>query len=497
MPKISVITPVYIDIPVKVDWLNEMILSVVTQTLTDWELILIDDKSPMLLDEVKYNYQGENRIRWLENAKNEGPATTRNTAVNLAQSECILPLDSDDMLANNEVLEAMYDAWIMDKSKTIYGNIQLYRQSADGFTRGKIHQLPAYSFEGAMHLNYGLMPVSTMHSKEAHYKAGGWKAELEHGREDLEYWIACGKVGFCGQKINHTTLLYRKHDKSRDYRLKELDLLRSTQDKIKTMHSDIYRGVFPMACCGKGGVNAAKNEVVQPPEVVSQQNQAVTKITELEGYPEKDLEWASYQGAKRARFDVLVRGPADLPSNYTIFGTGHHFQIHRKHRNFFSDRQHMGFRINQLDPRRQENETAIEPQSQNQPAPQIVEQPKPPQLSTLIRLDSIGSQTRQADIKERETEAIIEPNAPESYSSVMSTPQMPSDHLKQRTFSLSDLDLTDNQFQLLDQDGWTVDKLAKSTTGELTEFPGIGEKRAQAIISKARELLYEKSVQSD
>jgi glycosyltransferase involved in cell wall biosynthesis len=85
MPKVSIITPIYCDTPEKVSWLNEMIGSVIRQTLTDWELILIDDKSPQSLDSVKQHVT-DNRLRWLENATNEGPARTRNTAVAIAES---------------------------------------------------------------------------------------------------------------------------------------------------------------------------------------------------------------------------------------------------------------------------------------------------------------------------------------------------------------------------------------------------------------------------
>jgi hypothetical protein len=224
-----------------------------------------------------------------------------------------------------------------------------------------------------MNLQFGIMPVTTMHSKEAHQKAGGWKANLEYGREDLEYWIACGKAGFCGHKINHTTLLYRKHEQSRDYRLKfELKELSTMQQRIKSMHSDVYQGRFPMGCCGGKGKTAASVSPNIDPLVLAAQNQAITKITELPGYEEKDLEWVSYQGPKKGRFDILARGAAGLPKSYTILGTGHCFQVHKGHHNIFSERQHLHFRVNQPDPRQSQ-----EPEPVTQPEPQVIEVPQP------------------------------------------------------------------------------------------------------------------------
>lgn len=484
MPKISIITPVYCDTDEKINWLDETIQSVVNQTVTDWEMILINDKSPLSLDYIRSKYSGDIRLRWLKNANNEGPAKSRNSAVALAESDCILPLDSDDMLADNEVLEIMYDAWLTDKSKTVYGNVQLYKQNESGqFTRSKVYQLAQYSFEGAMNLEFGIMPVSTMHSKAAHHAAGGWKAALVHGREDLEYWIACGKAGYCGLKINHPTLLYRKHEQSRDYKLKfENKELRTVQYQIKDMHSDIYKGEFPMACCGKGSANAPSVNV--DPIVLSGQNITATKITELSGYDDKDLEWVSYQGPKKGSFSVLVRSPSNLPASYLVLGTGHAFQIHKRQHEFFSQRQHMGFRVNQPDPRGVKAETP----KPERVAPRVIEVPKP-ELSTLVSLDRVGSQTREAVIAiapKSSDEVIVEPNA----DSDIMKPQMPADYLKQKqSYPLSGLGLSDRLTKTLDRSRWTLYDLANTTPQKLSSLPGIGIKRANTIIEKAKELI--------
>jgi hypothetical protein len=449
MPKISIITPIYCDISQKVDWLDEMIQSVRSQSITDWEIILIDDGSPLSLDFVKTKYADDTRLRWFNNARNFGPAMTRNTAVALAESECILPLDSDDMLASPEVLEYMYDAWIMDNTKTIYGNLQIYKLGTNGFKRVKTRQLAHYSFEGTMHLEFGIMPVTTMHSKDAHYAAGGWKAELAYGREDLEYWIACGKAGYCGHKINQTTLLYRKHEQSRDYRLKfELNELESMQQRIKNMHADIYKGVFPVGCCGKG--KEASTPVVDPVVMSKQANQAeVRHVTTLEGYPDNDLEWVAYQGPKKASAGrILVRGPKHLPSEYPILGTGHYFQIHKQHKGLFSQRATLGFQVNVGDPREQQTEPEPDLQPVVETAPRVTEVPKP-EMSTIVQLDRIAAQTREVDVQE-----VVRRN-----------------------------------FEILENAGHTIETLAKITPQKLSALPNIGVKRANSIIAKAQELI--------
>lgn len=480
MPKISIITPICCDTSQKVDWLDEMIQSIVSQTMTDWELILIDDKSPLSLHPIKTNlkYSLDKRLRWFENAQNDGPAKTRNTAVALAESECILPLDADDMLANNDVLEYMYDAWIMDNTKTVYGNVQLFAPASTGFQRGKVIQLAPYSFENAMNLG-GTMPVTVMHSKECHYQAGGWKPELDQGREDVEYWIATGERGFCGLKVNTTTLLYRKHEQSRDYQLKfETQNLRAMQDKIKAMHSDVYAGRYPVACCGKGDSQVSVSDPIVTSQSVSEQH--IKVVTPLEGYDENQLEWVAYRGPKKARSgSILTRGPANTPNEYPILGKGHVFQIHKSHRKLFSDRQKLGFEMNQPDPRQQsEPDPIVTPQI----TPQIIEMPKP-EMSTIVRMDSIASQTKEADVQLIQNPAIIIDE---------NDPRTTEQDFIDRTiidYSLSDLGLSQTLTETLQHSNYTVNSLAKAVPGMLSQLPGIGIKRADLIIAKAQELI--------
>ncbi len=132
MPKISIITPVFCDTPDKVDWLIETMNSVQEQTLTDWEMIMIDDKSPVNLLEAKSHFADDARFRWFENAVNEGPAKTRNTAVALANSECLIALDSDDLFGSPSSLQIMHDEWSKDTKKIIYGNVRLLTPEAEG-----------------------------------------------------------------------------------------------------------------------------------------------------------------------------------------------------------------------------------------------------------------------------------------------------------------------------------------------------------------------------
>jgi hypothetical protein len=271
------------------------------------------------------------------------------------------------------------------------------------------------------------------------------------------------------------------------------------QRKIKDMHAPIYRGEFPMACCGKGGSGNATANI--DPMVVSQQNQAsagkakyVTTLAQRGfDFPENELEWVSYQGPKQARMgDILASGPSHLPPSYEILGKGHFFQIHKRHHKMFSDRQRLGFRVNQPDPRQQEER--LQPEPVARPEPQVTPVPKP-NLSTLVRLDKPGVKTEVVQSK-KAFEAIIEPNPPQEYSDTV-VAQMPTDYLKAREsqwYSLSDLKLSHRITKMLSHDKWTVESLADTTPEKLSLLPGIATKRANMIIAKAKELTSDEQV---
>ena len=78
-------------------YIAESIESVLHQTYTDWELIVVDDCSTDNTDEVMEGYLEDKRIRYFKNDKNSGAAVSRNKALREAKGKWIAFLDSDDL----------------------------------------------------------------------------------------------------------------------------------------------------------------------------------------------------------------------------------------------------------------------------------------------------------------------------------------------------------------------------------------------------------------
>ncbi len=102
---VSVIIPVYN----VADWLDECMESVVNQTFSDFEVLLIDDGSMDISGKMCDEWaERDSRIRVIHK-KNEGPSAARNTGIAAAKGRYFWFLDSDDWV-DLTFLKKMYQA---------------------------------------------------------------------------------------------------------------------------------------------------------------------------------------------------------------------------------------------------------------------------------------------------------------------------------------------------------------------------------------------------
>lgn len=88
---ISVIVPTYN----RSQWLPQAIASVLHQTCTDFEIIIVDDGSTDSTKEAVTNLQCS-KVRYIRHETNRGSAASRNTGIGAAKGEFIAFLDDDD-----------------------------------------------------------------------------------------------------------------------------------------------------------------------------------------------------------------------------------------------------------------------------------------------------------------------------------------------------------------------------------------------------------------
>lgn len=115
-PKVSIIVPMY---NVE-EYLEHCVNSLINQTLTDIEIILVDDGSPDLCGKMADEYAlNDDRIKVVHQT-NCGLGPARNTGIELATGEYIAFVDSDDWV-NLDMYEKLYDAAVKNNSDIVAG----------------------------------------------------------------------------------------------------------------------------------------------------------------------------------------------------------------------------------------------------------------------------------------------------------------------------------------------------------------------------------------
>lgn len=114
MTKISVILPVYNS----QKFIKQAIESVLGQTFTDFELIIVNDGSTDSTLEIISDFK-DKRIR-LISQQNQGPGAARNNALKVAEGDYVMFLDSDDWYSKDALETAYHEAVRLNTDMTFF-----------------------------------------------------------------------------------------------------------------------------------------------------------------------------------------------------------------------------------------------------------------------------------------------------------------------------------------------------------------------------------------
>ena len=133
---VSVITPVYNCS----QYIRQTIESVLSQSYTNWEMLLADDCSPDDSAQIIAEYAAkDSRIQYIRMPQNGGAALARNAALAQAQGRYIAYLDADDLWFPTK-LERQID--FMQANNVVFSCCDYERIEADGTPLNKIIHMP-------------------------------------------------------------------------------------------------------------------------------------------------------------------------------------------------------------------------------------------------------------------------------------------------------------------------------------------------------------------
>jgi len=204
-PEVTVVVPCFN----QVRFLAECLASVIEQTLTRWEAVVVDDASTEDgMDDV-ISALGDPRVRSVRHEVNRGLAAARNTGFRAAGADLILPLDSDDRL-HREFLSTTVSALLAnEEADCVFTDWQLFG-AIDGIWAWE----GPYGFP-AMTVAQTIPGTGVLMRREVWDRAGGYveASELLSGNEDWDFWLAA-TPGLHPLRIQSPLYFYRRHQDS-------------------------------------------------------------------------------------------------------------------------------------------------------------------------------------------------------------------------------------------------------------------------------------------
>jgi len=181
MPQFSVIIPTYN----RQKFLRKAVATVLSQTVEDWELIIVDDGSTDATAAMVSGYE-DARIRFVVQ-ENRGPAAARNHGLRLATAPWVAFLDSDDWWLPEKLQRARE---FMER----YPEVEVFHTDEVWFRRGKFlaqkkwHQKP----DGRVYrqvLPLCCISISTAVVRRSVFEAVGVFDEGFEACEDYDLWL--------------------------------------------------------------------------------------------------------------------------------------------------------------------------------------------------------------------------------------------------------------------------------------------------------------------
>jgi glycosyltransferase involved in cell wall biosynthesis len=199
--KFSITVPAY-----KSQYLEECMDSVLSQTYSNFELIILNDASPENLDEIISKYQDE-RIRYYKNEKNVGAidvVDNWNKLLEYAQGNYLICMGDDDKLLSNCLEEynklialypkmGVYHAW----TEIINENSEVIDMQEPRPVWESVYSMAYFRMKGrTQYIGDFLFDTNNLKSK------GGFvKRPLAWCSDDLSVWFAAKDTGIVNSQI--------------------------------------------------------------------------------------------------------------------------------------------------------------------------------------------------------------------------------------------------------------------------------------------------------
>ena len=183
-PKISIVIPLF-NTPIR--YLDELLVSITSQTYANWELCLADGSTKKEVgDFIRQKYGKEKRIRYQKLEENNGIAGNTNAAVAMATGDYVMLCDHDDLVAVDALYE-MVSVLNEDSSiDIIYTDED--KVNSDTTMYFSPNFKPDFNFDFLRSINY-ICHIFTVR-KTILDEVGGFRENFD-GAQDFDFILRC------------------------------------------------------------------------------------------------------------------------------------------------------------------------------------------------------------------------------------------------------------------------------------------------------------------
>ena len=230
-PAVSIVIPCYN----QAQFLAEAVGSVLGQTYSNWEIIMVNDGSRDNTGEVARQLTADNPARLIRLAEktNGGLAEARNTGIKIALGRYILPLDADDKIAP-AMLEQTVACLEANPDKAIAYTDAVYFGAANHTQRTVEYAIGRLCAENQFH-------YCSLFRREVWRAVGGYHRNMIWGYEDWDFWIGCEEKGYVAKRVPEPLIFYRVKPQSMFTAALERDLELRAQMVLN--HPSLYNEV--------------------------------------------------------------------------------------------------------------------------------------------------------------------------------------------------------------------------------------------------------------
>ncbi len=234
LKKISIIIPFYNNIST----IKETLDSVINQTYTNTEIILVDDGSTEKIGEVIESYILEKKIFYLRQT-NKGVSVARNFGASNSTGDYLVFLDADDLIEKTYLEKCINEFDKNQDVKIVYSLAKTFGREDKNWEIGSFTNLKKLLIGNCIF-------VSAMIKKIDFENINGFDTKLDF-YEDWDLWISILKDGGNVIQIQEYLFFYRTHadlSSVSDKATKSKKIHVQNRLKIYLKHYELYEKLF-------------------------------------------------------------------------------------------------------------------------------------------------------------------------------------------------------------------------------------------------------------